>query len=338
MVVGDIADVSCSPVPLPLIALPNSFESFPVETSSFESVSKVATSISTLPPPSPLPPPTPPPLPTTPISGKDKDDDDETESDYEPDDDDVDEDFIPRRTPPKKKSKPKPKTKTEPKPKPRPKPEPDKDKKDLKQLSVNLELYQEQANKLLLADNNGTCPFRGCKLTFTTTKLAIAHALQHTTRRTFVCLAPNCGKCFAQKTSATRHYLTTHKKERRYQCDECQRLFSQSSHLKTHMHIHTQERPYKCHVCDKAFIQFSTLHSHLRTHDANYRYRTVTERKEKIQEKIAAVQTSSVSLNEQIHQAIQTMRATRFTDSRKASDQIYPRRRKRKRSSSTSRG
>ncbi|KAF0696686.1 zinc finger protein 239-like, partial [Aphis craccivora] len=39
--------------------------------------------------------------------------------------------------------------------------------------------------------------------------------------------------------------------ENPYQCDVCDKLFTQNTHLKVHRRIHTGEKPYQCDVCDK---------------------------------------------------------------------------------------
>ena len=55
-------------------------------------------------------------------------------------------------------------------------------------------------------------------------------------------------------------------KNRKYKCENCDRLFSQESKLKTHMLSHTDLRPFKCFKCHKAYACKSKLNAHVRLH------------------------------------------------------------------------
>uniref|UniRef100_A0A8C6DZU4 Zinc finger protein 394 n=1 Tax=Moschus moschiferus TaxID=68415 RepID=A0A8C6DZU4_MOSMO len=138
------------------------------------------------------------------------------------------------------------------------------------------------------------CPV--CGRRFSQSATLVKHQRTHTGEKPYRCL--DCGDSFRQSSNLSRHQRThlgekhypcdnfretchtsshlsqqrTHKEERPYTCEECDKSFKRCSDLSKHQRIHTGEKPYGCPVCGRRFSQSATLIKHQRTHTGEKPY------------------------------------------------------------------
>lgn len=76
----------------------------------------------------------------------------------------------------------------------------------------------------------------------------------------------DCEFMFTNENSMQVHRLRIHLKKKTFDCDFCDKNFTNFSTLGTHMRTHTGEKPYKCSVCHKLFADRSNFRKHQYTH------------------------------------------------------------------------
>lgn len=80
-----------------------------------------------------------------------------------------------------------------------------------------------------------------------------------------------CGKSYATKSSLTTHLQSVHSDVKKFQCSECDKMFSRKCYLVVHRATHTGEKKYTCEECGKSFAQKSTLNTHKNLHTSTHK-------------------------------------------------------------------
>ena len=82
--------------------------------------------------------------------------------------------------------------------------------------------------------------------------------------RTYPCSF--CGKEFNRSDNRNLHESNVHRKDGKFQCNQCEVRCHTKQNLEVHMRVHTGEKPYQCNYCGKCFSQKNGLSNHVRLH------------------------------------------------------------------------
>mmetsp|Transcript_31353 Transcript_31353/g.61394 ORF Transcript_31353/g.61394 Transcript_31353/m.61394 type:complete len:183 (+) Transcript_31353:165-713(+) len=96
----------------------------------------------------------------------------------------------------------------------------------------------------------------------------IRHMRVHSGERPFNC-SHNCNMTFADLGTLKRHEDAIHSKAKKFCCFKCNKRFSTTSNLRTHIRVHTGDRPFQCSLCRARFTDMSNRNSHFRRHLTN---------------------------------------------------------------------
>ena len=87
------------------------------------------------------------------------------------------------------------------------------------------------------------------------------HMNKHSDKKNYECR--NCDKKFTWSSSLKSHMLAAHSKiDMKFICEICTHSFKDGGNLKKHMFTHKEERPHICDRCGKGWIRADFLKNH----------------------------------------------------------------------------
>nr|XP_019565546.2 zinc finger protein 391-like [Aedes albopictus]XP_029729262.1 zinc finger protein 391-like [Aedes albopictus]XP_029729263.1 zinc finger protein 391-like [Aedes albopictus] len=103
-----------------------------------------------------------------------------------------------------------------------------------------------------------------CERAFRTAQELKNHSETHNAIKSYVCQLCDDRKAFQKQSYLNSHVKTVHIGVKRHRCQDCGKIFSNSSNLIAHRRVHSGDRPYNCKECDAKFTQSPALLRHIK--------------------------------------------------------------------------